>query len=124
IRLAPEVSFEALLENFSRMMRNAALAVHHQIAAEPISVRQRMSDVLARLRGGVHVVFSSLVNRSEGREGIVVNFLAVLELARTGFASLTQASVFAPLYVQSRGLSDESDEEAPATQDNPEQNDG
>jgi segregation and condensation protein A len=123
IRLAPEVSFEALLENFSRVMRQAALAVHHQITAEPISVRQRMSDVLARLRGGAHVVFSSLIGRDEGREGVVVNFLAVLELARTGFASLTQASVFAPLYVQSRGLSDGADDDEATTEDDPEQND-
>lgn len=114
IRLAPEVSFEALLENFSRVMRNAALAVHHHVVAEPISVRQRMSDVLSRLRGGVHVVFSSLIGREEGREGVVVNFLAVLELARTGFASLTQAGIFAPLYVQGRGLSDDGEDEPPA----------
>ncbi len=106
IRLAPEVSFEALLKSFSEVMRNAALGVRHRIAAEPISIRQRMSDLLARLRGGAYLTFQSLIDRGEGRDGVVVSFLALLELARTGFASLTQAGVFGPLYVQVRGLSE------------------
>jgi segregation and condensation protein A len=107
IRLAPEVSFEALLTSFAAVMRNAARSVHHRIGAEPISIRQRMSDLLARLRGGAYVTFTTLIDREEGRDGVVVSFLALLELARTGFAAFTQAGVFGPLYVQARGLSEE-----------------
>lgn len=106
IRLAPEVKFESLIESFNRVMRNAARAAHHHVMAEPISIRQRMSELIARLRGGAHVAFASLTDRDEGRSGIVTNFLAVLELARTGLASLRQTGPFAPLYIQARGLSD------------------
>ncbi|MGH8160613.1 MAG: segregation and condensation protein A [Gammaproteobacteria bacterium] len=111
IRLVPEVGFEALLKSFSEVMRSAALSVRHRIAAEPISIRQRMSDLLARLRGGAYVTFQSLISREEGRDGVVVSFLALLELARTGFAALTQAGAFAPLYVQARGLSEADEDE-------------
>ncbi|MDN5863613.1 MAG: segregation/condensation protein A [Gammaproteobacteria bacterium] len=118
IRLAPQVSFESLLESFSRVMRDAARAAHHHIATEPISIRQRMSDLLARIRGGAHIAFAALIDRTEGRQGIVINFLALLELARTGFASLTQAGgTFAPLYVQARGLSDDEFPEIEDAQD-------
>ncbi|MGH8272374.1 MAG: segregation and condensation protein A, partial [Gammaproteobacteria bacterium] len=111
VRLAPEVSFEALLVSFGEIMRRVALNVRHRIRAEPISIRQRMSDLLARLRDGAYVTFTALVNRDEGRDGIVISFLALLELARTGFAALTQAGAYGPLYVQARGLSELADDD-------------
>ena len=111
IRLAPEVDFEALLDSFARVMRRAALYTGHRIGREPISIRQRMSDLLVSLRDGAHKVFTALLMREEGRDGVVVSFLAMLELARTGLATLTQAEVFGPLYVQARGVSEIGDDE-------------
>ncbi|MGH8273003.1 MAG: segregation and condensation protein A [Gammaproteobacteria bacterium] len=117
IRLAPEVSFEALLTSFAAVMREAARNVRHRIGGEPISVRQRMSDLLARLRGGAYTTFTSLLDREEGRVGIVVSFLALLELARTGFAAFTQAGAYGPLYVQARGLSEDGEDNDDALHD-------
>ncbi|MGH7058320.1 MAG: segregation and condensation protein A, partial [Acetobacteraceae bacterium] len=117
IRLVPEVSFESLLESFATVMRDAVRNARHRIGAEPISVRQRMSDLLARLRGGAYATFVSLLSREEGRDGVIVSFLALLELARTGFAAFTQAGAYGPLYVQVRGLSEGAGDETDAIED-------
>ncbi len=107
IRVAPEVRFESLVRSFGDVMRRVALYTQHRITLEPISIRQRMSDLLTRLRRGTYVTFASVLERGEGRDGVVVSFLALLELIRTGFAAVTQAGGFAPIHITSRGLSDE-----------------
>jgi segregation and condensation protein A len=109
IRVAPEVSFESLVKSFSSVMRRVALYTQHRISLEPISIRQRMSDLLSRLREGTYVVFGSLLSKEEGRDGVVVSFLALLELVRTGFAGITQAGLFAPIHINAHGLSSEGD---------------
>jgi segregation and condensation protein A len=105
IRVAPEVSFESLVKSFSSVMRRVALYTQHRISLEPISIRQRMSDLLSRLREGTYVAFASLLSKEEGRDGVVVSFLALLELVRTGFAGITQAGLFAPIHINAHGLS-------------------
>ncbi|MGA7965738.1 MAG: ScpA family protein [Gammaproteobacteria bacterium] len=113
IRVAPEVSFESLVTSFSSVMRRVALYTQHRISLEPISIRQRMSDLLSHLREGTYVAFTKLLNKDEGREGVVVSFLALLELVRTGFAAITQAGLFSPIHINSQGLSGGSEEEPP-----------
>lgn len=111
IRVAPEVSFESLVKSFSSVMRRVALYTQHRISLEPISIRQRMSDLLSNLREGAYVAFDKLLNRDEGRDGVVVSFLALLELVRTGFAGITQAGLFAPIHINAQGLSSEAAEQ-------------
>lgn len=104
IRIDPKVSFSSLLDSFSSVMRRAELTVGHRIARQPISLRERMSDLVDRLRAAPSALFVALCSSEDGRMGIVVNFLAVLELARIGFARLTQTQAFGPIHVESRGL--------------------
>lgn len=104
IRIDPEVSFSSLLDSFSSVMKRAELTVGHRIARQPISLRERMSDLVARLRAAPSTLFAALCSAQDGRLGIVVNFLAVLELARIGFARLTQTQAFGPIHVESQGL--------------------
>jgi segregation and condensation protein A len=113
VRVAPEVGFDSLLASFGRVMRRAAFHTGHRIGLEPVSIRQRMSDLLSRLRDGVHVVFTNLLNRAEGRDGVIVSFLALLELVRTGFAGVTQAALFGPVYIQPVGLSEAGEDDQP-----------
>lgn len=122
IRVAPEVSFESLVKSFSAVMRRVALYTQHRISLEPISIRQRMSDLLSRLRDGTYTAFDKLLNKDEGRDGVVVSFLALLELVRTGFAGITQAGLFAPIHINPRGLSREEpgDDALPEIDDTPE----
>ncbi len=107
IRVAPQVSLEALLNGFSAVMHRMKLMSGHRIEREPVSIRQRMSDLLARLRGGTSKVFTALLEREEGREGVVISFLAVLELVRSGFGVITQPRLYGPLYIQAQGLTRE-----------------
>jgi segregation and condensation protein A len=110
IRVAPVVSFESLVTSFSSVMRRVALYTQHRISLEPISIRQRMSDLLSHLREGATVTFSRLFNKDEGRDGVVVNFLALLELVRAGFVAITQAGLFSPICIEAQGLSGGSEE--------------
>lgn len=107
IRVVPQVSLEALLNGFSVVMRRMELVAGHRIEREPVSIRQRMSDLLARLCGGAGKAFTALLDREEGREGVVISFLAVLELVRSGFGVITQPRLYGPLYIQAQGLAGE-----------------
>jgi segregation and condensation protein A len=73
---------------------------HHQVSREPLSVRERMSSILAALRGGLFLEFSALFTPEEGRTGVVVTFLAVLELVKEALIELVQAEPFAPIHVR------------------------
>jgi len=68
---------------------------------EPLTVRERMSNVLVRLRGTADfVTFTSLFDPREGRLGVVVTFLAILELVKEQMLDIVQNEPFAPLYVR------------------------
>jgi len=92
-----------LLLSFRDVMARAEMYAHHHIQLEPLSVRQRMSDVLSRLESSEFHEFSRLFDPAEGRTGAVVTFLAVLELIREKLIDLVQNGPFAPIHVKARG---------------------
>ena len=94
----PQPSLRELLLAMRDVMNRAALFTHHQIGREPLSVRERMTEILARVRLGP-TRLEDLVDVQEGRLGVVVCFLAILELARTSMLHIQQAEPFAPLMV-------------------------
>jgi segregation and condensation protein A len=96
----PEVNLQEMLLAFSDVIQRAAMFAHHHVQRERLSVRQRMSDVLERLQGGALLPFARLFTVDEGRMGVTVTFVALLELLREGLLELTQADTFAPLYVR------------------------
>jgi segregation and condensation protein A len=67
---------------------------------EPLSVRQRMSEILLRVRANVFSSFSDLFDPEEGRMGVAVTFIAILELLRESAIEIAQAEAFAPLHVR------------------------
>jgi segregation and condensation protein A len=73
---------------------------HHKIHREELSVREHMSIILRRLQGGGYVVFEQLFDLSLGAQGLVVSFLALLELARESLIELTQNEAMAPIYAR------------------------
>ena len=85
----------------------ADLFGHHNIKREALSVRQRMTDVLAQLEDHEFHLFESLFTIEEGRLGIVVAFLAILELAKENLLEITQNDAFAQIYVRSRTVTAE-----------------
>ena len=101
-RPAPQVSVRDLVTALGEVLDRAALFASHHVMLEPLSVRERMTLVLGRLEGGGHVEFTSLFSMSEGRRGVVVTLLALLELLRERLVELVQTGPFSPIHVRSR----------------------
>lgn len=105
--LVPEVSLDELLSAMAVILHRAELFESHRITQEPLSTRERMGAVLDYLRSNRGFTpFSSLFCLEEGRLGVVVTFLAVLELIKECLVELVQNEAFAPIHVRTR-LNDE-----------------
>lgn len=102
VEILPEITLRELLLSFQEVLTRADMFAHHHIQREPLSVRQRMSEVLERIQGGGFLEFSKLFTPEEGRMGVVVTFLALLELIRESLLDLVQAEPFAPIHVKAR----------------------
>jgi len=87
----------------------AELSGHHEVEREPLSVRQRMGDVLRRLGDGAFHRFESLFETSEGKLGVVVTFLSLLELAKDRLIEIMQDAPLAPIYLKARAVADATD---------------
>ncbi|MAT83157.1 MAG: segregation/condensation protein A [Gammaproteobacteria bacterium] len=99
----PEVDLKEVLTALAQVLRRAEMFQHHQVTLEPLSVRERMSDVLQRVNSATDFVgFGTLFDVKEGRMGVVVTFLALLELLRESLVELVQNGAFAPIYVRGR----------------------
>ncbi len=101
-KLLPDVALEEVLLAMAEVMRRADMFESHQVTREALSTRERMSEVLERLKGGAFVAFASLFRIEEGRLGVVVTFMAVLELIKESLAELVQNEPFAPIHVRAR----------------------
>ena len=96
----PDVNVVDLQEAWRDIMKRAKLVQHHTITREQLSVREHMSIVLRHLQGRKFVEFENLFDHTKGSPVLVVTFLALLELAKETLIEITQAEVFAPIYVR------------------------
>jgi segregation and condensation protein A len=103
----PEVSLEKLMHVFNDILQRVDLKVSHQIKRETISIRARMTEVLARLKVGEMVTFESLLLTKQGRLGVVVTFMAILELLKSRVIDLKQDDTFGSIYVMPVSASEE-----------------
>ncbi|MGH8284031.1 MAG: segregation and condensation protein A [Gammaproteobacteria bacterium] len=103
VRLVPEVAMQELLLAFKDVLQRAAMYSHHHVQLEQLSVRQRMSEVLAALQDREFREFSRLFTPEEGRRGVVVTFMALLELLKQTLIELVQAETFGPIHVKAAG---------------------
>ena len=98
---SPEVSLDELVEAWRNVLKRAKLNSHHKIGKQELSVREHMSQILRRLKTDGMVEFSALFDMaSDGLAKLVVNFLAILELAKEGLIRMTQQQPFSPIYLQ------------------------
>ena len=102
-RIPPPVSLADLLTALREVLARAELFGRHHVQRETLSVRERMSQVLDRLDALRFTSFTDLFRPEEGRMGVVVTFLAVLELLREALLELVQAEPFAPIHLRRRG---------------------
>jgi len=100
ISLPPEVDLQDLITAFQDVMKRASMYAHHHVQLESLSVRERMSSVLSKVNSTHFTSFSDLFTIEEGRMGVVVSFLAILELVKESLLELTQSEPFAPIHVK------------------------
>ncbi|MDR2013478.1 MAG: segregation/condensation protein A [Rhodanobacter sp.] len=101
VRLPPPVELRELLLALKDVIKRAELYGHHAIQRDALNVRSRMSDVLRILGAGGFHRFENLFDIAEGRRGVVVTFLAMLELAKEQLIEIVQEEALAPIYVKS-----------------------
>ena len=99
-RPVPEVNLRDLLMAFKDAMARSEMYSHHQIQKEALSVRERMSKVLEKLNADDFTDYTSLFTIEEGRRGVVVTFLAILELMKEQLIELVQSEAFASIHVK------------------------
>jgi segregation and condensation protein A len=100
VRVPPQVSLQEMLLAFQEVLSRSDMFAHHHVQREPLSVRQRMTDVLSALTANAFVDFVQLFRPDEGRLGVTVTFVAILELMREGLVEIAQAEAYAPLHVR------------------------
>ena len=99
-QLLPDVQLSDVLKALKNVIERAALFEHHSIAREELSTRERMSKILDLVNQHQFLPFLDLFTPEEGRAGIVVTFLAVLELVKESLIQVVQADVFGVIYVR------------------------
>lgn len=109
IRMPPPVEMRELLLALKDVMHRAELFGKHEVEREPLSVRQRMGELLSQLGDGVFHRFESLFLAEEGRLGVVVSFLAILELAKESLVEIVQEKPLAPIYLKTGSGPDSSE---------------
>jgi segregation and condensation protein A len=96
----PDVAMQDVLLAFKDVLSRAEMFARHHIQREPLSVRQRMSEVLSLLASENFTEFKNLFDPQEGRMGVAVTFIALLELLRERLIELVQAEPFSPIHVR------------------------
>ena len=104
VRLPPPVELKEMLLALHDVLKRAELFSGHAIKREALSVRQRMGDVLTRLEDGKFHRFESMFTPEEGKLGVLVTFLAMLELAKEQLLDIVQEAPLAPIYIKSLAL--------------------
>jgi len=100
----PDVDLETMLLALRGVLARAELFTSHHVERERLSTRERMSAILAALTGDQFVTFQSLFTPEEGKLGVVVSFLATLELVREQLIEVVQAGVLGPIHVRARAV--------------------
>lgn len=98
----PDVDLKELMLALRDVLHRADMFTRHQIHLEPLSVRERMSNVLEKINADAFTDFSALFDPSEGRLGVVVTFLAILELIKESLIEMVQAESYGPIHVKAR----------------------
>lgn len=101
-RVHPQVDMKELMLAFASVLRRAERFESHEVHAEQLTTRERMSDILEKLKNGHFVTFRTLFAPEEGRLGVVVTFMAILELVKEMLVDIVQQETFGHIYLRIR----------------------
>ena len=96
----PEVSLDAILHTFAEVLQRAEVFSHHHIQREPLSVRERMVSILDRISADDFTDFKELFVVEEGKAGVIVILLAILELTKEALIDMVQNEANGPIYIK------------------------
>jgi segregation and condensation protein A len=96
----PDITLKELLVVFKEALDRSTMFAHHHVRRERLSVRERMSNILLTLQQERYVDFQRLFDPLEGRMGVTVTFLAILELVKESLIDIVQAEAFGPIHVR------------------------
>ncbi len=96
----PQVDLDQILHAFADVLARAEMYAHHMIHREALSVRERMTIVLDRLRGDEFIDFLDLFSVEEGKAGVIVSLLAILELTKESLVEIVQNEINGPIYLK------------------------
>ncbi|MBT2784912.1 MULTISPECIES: ScpA family protein [unclassified Halomonas] len=117
----PEVELDELLSALSDVLKRAELVQAHQISREVLSTRERMLKIMEQLNDDDghqrYTPFEALFTLEEGRAGVVVTFMAILELAKEAMIEIVQNAPLSPIHVRARRAALAEDEEGAFEQD-------
>jgi segregation and condensation protein A len=105
-RPMPQVELQEMLVELARVLKRAENFSSHRVALEPLSARERMSDILEKVNqaNGQFVPFLSLFSIEEGRPGVVVTFIAMMELLKESLLDIVQTEPYSPIHVRIAGV--------------------
>ena len=96
----PDVALKELLMAFKDVMARSAHTAHHHVNKEPLSIRERMTTILTKLQEHSFCDFTQLFTVKEGKMGVVVSFIAILELLKQSMIEIVQAEPFSPIHIK------------------------
>lgn len=102
IKPEPEVDMKELLIALRDVLKRAEMFSSHQVKFEALSVRERMGKVLERISAQSFTDFAKLFDPEEGRSGVVVTFLAIMELAKESLLEIIQSDCYGPIHVRAK----------------------
>ncbi len=100
----PDVSLKELISALNSVLQRSDMFVSHHVEKEKLSTRERMSIILSKVTPDHFVPFSALFSPEEGRDGVVVTFLAIMELVKEQLLDFVQPETLGPIHVRARGV--------------------
>ncbi len=101
-RPLPDIVLKEVMMALGQLIKRAQMFEHHHVQLEKLSTREKMSQILSRLQGEQFISFVSLFSVEEGRPGVVVTFLAIMELDKESLIDLVQNEVFGTIHIKAR----------------------
>ena len=96
----PEITLQELLVSFQDVLNRAEMFTSLHMLKEPLSVRERMATILEKLKNKDFIDFTELFDFKEQKTGLVVTFLAILELMKESLIEIVQAKDFGVIHVK------------------------
>ncbi|MFK7730463.1 MAG: ScpA family protein [Pseudomonadales bacterium] len=101
-RPQPNVEMKELMLAMAEVLRRAEMYEHHRVVLEPLSTREKMTLLLERVGDQQFVSFASVFVIEEGRLGVVVTFLAMMELLKEKLIDIVQSEAFGPIHISAK----------------------